>query len=286
MRGALAGLGRFAGLAGLASSDGLARRARDLALAWLPPTIAQLIFRRARGAAALVESRARFGGFDWRRTLAFSEEANTQPGVWINLAGREAEGCVSPADYEATRDRVLAALRAWKLPSGEPVVARALRREAVYTGPFVDRAPDIVLELALDAGHGLSLVPTPWSEGGRDGEGIPSVRTLAPDGHAGGRGRGMNGTHRGEGIFIDCGPAQDPASERDPNGSTLPPRLAAVAPWLAQAMGLAWATEGAEAGAGTGNGHGAGANDRAHVAYDEDEEAMVAERLRALGYLE
>lgn len=297
LRGVLAGLGRFAGLA---SSDGLARRARDLALAWLPPAIAQRLFRRARGAAALLESRARFGGFDWRRTLAFSEEANTQPGVWINLAGREAAGCVSPADYEATRNRVIAALLAWKLPSGAPVVARALRREAVYTGPFVDRAPDVVLELALDAGHGLSLVPTPWSEGGLDGDGIPSVRTLAPDEHAGGRGRGMNGTHRGEGIFIDCGagPDLEPGAELDrdahpepksvpdpdPTRAALPPRLAAVAPWLAQTMGLAWAADGG-AGATAGPG-GAEAEGGAPVAYDEDEEAMVAERLRALGYLE
>lgn len=275
-RSGRAGLG---GLAVLASSDGLARAARDLALAWLPPRLTQLLFRRARGAAALIESRARFGGFDWRRTLAFSEEANTQPGVWINLEGREAAGSVAPADYEATRDRVIAALHAWKLPNGQPVVARALRREAVYTGPFVDRAPDVVIELALDDGHGLSLVPTPWSEGGRDGEGIPSVRTLAPDAFAGGRGRGMNGTHRGEGIFIDCAPDCAP----EPNAPGLPPRLAAVAPWLAQAMGLAWAADGDPR---SGRPDGSATDTRGRVAYDEDEEAMVAERLRALGYLE
>jgi len=94
-----AGLGRFV--------DRSARRFRDFALAWLPPALAQQVFRRARGAAAELESRARFGGFDWRKTLAFSEEANTNPGVWINLEGREAAGCVAPADYEAVRDRVI-----------------------------------------------------------------------------------------------------------------------------------------------------------------------------------
>ena len=257
-----------------ASRDRIARALRDRALAWLPPRLAQQLFRRARGAAALLESRARFGGFDWAKTVAFSEEANTQPGIWINLAGREAAGCVAPADYEAVRGRIIEALLAWRLPrdgsgiggrEAGPVVARALPREAVYSGPFVERAPDIVIELALDASHGLSLVPTPWSEGGRNGLGIPSVRVLGREEHAGGRGRGMNGTHRGEGIFIDCGPGAD---RRPP-----PARLAAVAPWLAPAMGLAWAAE-------TGAGAGAG------IAYDEDEEAMVAERLRALGYLE
>lgn len=261
--------GAFGPLGAIVGADRLARGLRDAALAWLPPRAAQLIFRRARGAAALLESRIRFSGFDWRRTLAFSEEANTQPGIWINLAGRETEGCVAPTDYEAVRDRVIAGLEAWKLPSGAPVVARALRREDVYSGPFVSRAPDIVLELALDSGHGLSLVPTPWSEGGVQGEGIPSVRVLDAADHAGGRGRGMNGTHRGDGIFIACGPG---ARELAP-----PARLAAVAPWLARAMGLAWAADGASPEA---------LPSREPLAYAEEEEAMVAERLRALGYLE
>ena len=256
------GFGRFV--------DGLARRARDTALAWLPAVIAQALFRRARAAAAELESRARFGGIDWRRTVAFSEEANTNPGVWINLAGREARGCVAPEEYEHVRNSVIEALLDWKLPSGAPVVRRALKREEIHRGPFANRAPDIVVELALENGHGLSLVPTPWSEGERHGEGIPSVRTLDADDHGGGRGRGMNGTHRGNGIWI--------AETRGGVTPTAPPtRLAAVAPWLAQAMGLAW--------------EGAAAGDDADAtgprqAYEPDEEDMVAERLRALGYLE
>jgi predicted AlkP superfamily phosphohydrolase/phosphomutase len=256
------GLGRFV--------DRSARRLRDLALAWLPPSIAQQLFRRARAAAAELESRARFGGLDWSRTLAFSEEANTNPGIWINLEGREAEGCVAAEDYERVRDRVIDALRGWRLPSGEPVVARALRREAVHHGPFAERAPDIVVELALDDGHGLSLVPTPWSEGGTQGAGIPSVRVLDPSDHAGGRGRGMNGTHRSAGIWI--------ADTADGNPPTAPARLARVAPWLAEAMGLAWKAPHAQR---LGESDGPPS-----VAYDDEEEAMVAERLRALGYLE
>ena len=76
----------------------------------LPPWLAEQVFRRARSAAARLESTARFGGFDWRRTRAFSEEANTQPGVWINLRGREAAGCVEAADYERVRSQVIDAL--------------------------------------------------------------------------------------------------------------------------------------------------------------------------------
>ncbi len=255
------GLGRFV--------DRAARGLRNLALRMLPAALAQQLFRRARAAAAELESRARFGGLDWSRTLAFSEEANTNPGIWINLAGREAQGCVAPEEYEHVRDQVIEGLREWRLPSGAPVVARALRREEVHRGPYAERAPDIVIELALDGRHGLSLVPTPWSEGGRQGAGIPSVRVLETADHAGGRGRGMNGTHRNDGIWIasaDAHRALPPA----------PTRLSRVAPWLASAMGLAWEASGEEDACRDAN----------PVAYDDDEEQMVAERLRALGYLE
>ena len=256
-----------------------------MALAWLPAAFAQAVFRRARTAAAELESRARFGGLDWTRTLAFSEEANTNPGIWINLAGREPEGCVAAEDYEAVRDRLIEALLAWRLPSGAPVIARALRREEVHRGPFADRAPDIVVELALDAGHGLSLVPTPWAEGGAQGDGIPALRTLPAEDYGGGRGRGMNGTHRSDGIWIAKGPGAE--------AQTAPTRLSRVAPWLAAAMDLAWTDEAhPERGADsdeTPGPPGSGRNDpfsQPTQPYSEEEEAMVAERLRALGYLE
>jgi predicted AlkP superfamily phosphohydrolase/phosphomutase len=237
---------------------GLARGARDAALRVLPPRLAQRIFRRARRAAARLESAVRFGGIDWQRTAAFSEETNTLPGVWINLAGREAEGSVTGAEYETTRDRVIEALRAWRLPDGGPVVARAVRREEVYTGPYTDRAPDVLVELALDHGYGLSVVPTPWAAGGS------SIHTLAADELAGGRGRGMNGTHRNEGILIALGVSAD----------GLPDRLSGVAPFVARTMGLAWAPR-----------RTAGPDERARP-YTEEEDAIVAARLRALGYLE
>ncbi len=239
---------------------GAARGLRDLALRVLPPGLAQTVFRRARPAAARLESAVRFGGTDWSRTLAFSEEANTQPGVWINRASREAEGCVADADYERVRTRVIDALEAWKLPCGRPVVARARPREDVYEGPFVSNAPDIVVELALTDGYGLSLVPTRWDEGP-----AASISTLEPGAYGGGRGRGMNGTHRSEGIWIAHGEGA--------------PRLAAgaglvdVAPALLAAMGIE-PRDGPDPAA------------PAPTDYTAEEEARVAARLKALGYLE
>jgi hypothetical protein len=92
----------------------------------------------------------------------------------------------------------------------------------------------------------------------------------------------MNGTHRRDGIWI----ADGPGSKAEPP----PASLERVAPWLARAMGLAWG--GAEGGAcRTGSDlekdlEKNPEEPREEVVYDADEEAMVAERLRALGYLE
>jgi len=244
--------------------DRSARRLRDALLRLIPSGLAQALFRRARGAAARIESQARFGGLDWSRTLAFSEEANTNPGVWINLQGREARGCVPPEDYESVRDQVIEALLAWRLPDGQPVVARALRREERYRGPFVARSPDVVVELALDRGYGLSLVASTWGEAGA------SVTRLRDDELAGGRGLGMNGTHRADGILISNRTGGALEEHR--------PRLVDMAPSLLAAMGIAW-KQGEQDTDGTSiplDGY----------RYSEEEEAIVAERLRALGYLE
>lgn len=249
------------GRTGLASFA--ARRARDLGLRALPPRARERVFRRLRGAAARVESAARFAGFDWAKSVAFSEDVNTQPGVWINLAGREAEGCVAPSDYERVREDVIAALADWKLPgTGAPVVARALRREDVYQGPYVARAPDVVIELAQPGGYGLALVPTPWSE--RDG---PSVRRLAARDLAGGKGRGMNGVHTPWGIWIQTG-------ADDVRGALAPARIVDATPTILRAMGIP-----GEALDGTALGP-------EQRAYSAAEAALVAERLRRLGYLE
>jgi hypothetical protein len=87
----------------------------------------------------------------------------------------------------------------------------------------------------------------------------------------------MNGTHRSHGIWIatEAGAAAAPAPP--------PASLVDVAPWLARSMGLAWAApDEADGDAATGSDGTTGPA----VEYDAEEEAMVAERLRALGYLE
>jgi predicted AlkP superfamily phosphohydrolase/phosphomutase len=105
----------------------LARRAKRL----LPKSV----WQRAKGAAQ--------SSIDWSRTKAFSAPI-PQQGIYVNLAGREPEGIVAPSDYEAVRDEIVERLSALVDPDdGAPVVDRVLRREEVVEGPESHDAPDL-----------------------------------------------------------------------------------------------------------------------------------------------
>ena len=175
----------------------LASLARAAALRVVPARAQGPLLRRLPGAAGRLEGGHRFGGIDWRRTVAYSEELDYHPSVWLNLRGREPEGIVDPADYERVREQVAAALEAWRDEAGWPVVARVWRREACYHGPHVGEAPDLLLELALVGGYSPSCLRS-------DGPG-PALRRLTPAEHGGGKGRGMNGAHRPDGLFLLAG---------------------------------------------------------------------------------
>ncbi|RLM54040.1 phosphodiesterase [Halobellus sp. Atlit-31R] len=76
-------------------------------------------------------------------------------GVRINLAGREPDGTVSPADYDAVRADLVEGFRELETPEGDPVFEAVRRREEVFHGPYLDAAPDIIL-VPASFGHILS----------------------------------------------------------------------------------------------------------------------------------
>lgn len=81
---------------------------------------------------------------DWSRTKAFAAN-HTEQGLYINLRGREPEGIVEPgAEYERLRDYLIGRLSQVVDPStGKPLAKRVCKREDLYHGPYVDRAPDL-----------------------------------------------------------------------------------------------------------------------------------------------
>lgn len=65
--------------------------------------------------------------------------------IYLNVEGREPRGSVRPADYDAVRAEVTACLEALRDPeSGEPIIDRVLPREAIFHGPHMEAAPDLV----------------------------------------------------------------------------------------------------------------------------------------------
>jgi predicted AlkP superfamily phosphohydrolase/phosphomutase len=87
-----------------------------------------------------------FDDVDWSRTRAFSIGSFGQ--VYVNLAGVRPEGIVQPGqEYEELKQEIVQAALALRDPrSGEPLVERVLRREEIYSGPHIDRTPDLIVQ--------------------------------------------------------------------------------------------------------------------------------------------
>lgn len=82
------------------------------------------------------------GDVDWSRTRAFSL-GNGQ--IWLNQAGREAQGIVDPASRTDLIQALSQALGAVKTPSGEAPIRAALSRTDAFPGATGDDAPDLQL---------------------------------------------------------------------------------------------------------------------------------------------
>jgi len=114
---------------------------------------------------------------DWERTRAY---APMPSGNGIHIVRAR----MSDAEYELFRNQLIEELLALKDPlSGEPVVSRVWKREEAFAGPYLELAPDLTLEL-------------------QDG-GLVSI--LASDTAVSPRPE-PSGTHRPEGIFVAHGP--------------------------------------------------------------------------------
>ncbi len=183
---------------------------KELGLRRLSPRARESLFRL--GGAWLpsrLESSVRFGGIDMSKTTAFSDELNYFPGVHLNVSGREPSGLVVPERRREAIVRVRAALLAARDPwSGKAVFRDVIPREELYEGPFVERAPDLLLDLHLDREYSYNLMPSATSEGA-------SFRKLRPDEYLGKKGRSLPGSHRSRGFVAIAGPTVRPTGRID-----------------------------------------------------------------------
>jgi predicted AlkP superfamily phosphohydrolase/phosphomutase len=105
---------------------------------------------KTRSSFTLVEG----GGLDRARTRAYAVGFNA---IYLNLKGREKDGCVDPADRDRLLEEIkarLLALRDDEQHGRAQVVVRVDKREEVYHGSEAGKGPDLVVGYAR--GYGAS----------------------------------------------------------------------------------------------------------------------------------
>ena len=81
---------------------------------------------------------------DWSQTRAYSFGL---AGIYLNLAGRESQGIVPRGEAaQALKGEIAAKLAKLADPAtGQPIVCEVYDSAATYSGPYVERAPDLIV---------------------------------------------------------------------------------------------------------------------------------------------
>jgi predicted AlkP superfamily phosphohydrolase/phosphomutase len=198
---------------------------------------------------------------DWSKTVAYQSVRGG--GVSINLEGREPNGIVPPHGFKRVRDKVRDALLAYEDPStGLRPVEAVLPGEELYTGPYAELGPDLLVQ-----------PKRLWA----------FTYTETPSGTS----RWPTGAHRQLGILLSAGGRTVPGDlgERD---------IADIAATALAFCGVASsAIDGrpiAEIAGGTGHStHATGVGvptSRTPANLSEEDQRQIAEHLRKLGYIE
>lgn len=221
------------------------------------------------------------GWLDWQRTTAYVSTP-TSNGIHIVMARDNDGDGVASEDYEDFRAELAEALLAWQDPTtGEAVVSEVWTREQLFPGAAAAFGPD--LTLVLRDGGLVSI--------------LPSDEILRPR-------EQPAGTHRPLGIFAAQGPGILPGRELpelsildiaplllyslgipvpDDLEGRVPLELYSAERQVAQAEALLHAHTATRSDAFSRR-HGQAAADAPQ--YDDESQAAIMQRLRALGYLQ
>jgi predicted AlkP superfamily phosphohydrolase/phosphomutase len=205
-----------------------------------------------------------YSSIDWQQTTAYTEAGRHV--ININLEGRNQHGSVAAEKYVAVCDQIIADLLEWRDRKGTPVVERVSRRDEVYRGEFAIRASDLYVN---------------WNRAAHMGEPPREVKA---------KGFWWSGDHRPEGILICKGKGIRALQE-----VTTPsvPQVYDLVPTILHLAGLA-VPEGLD-----GRVLEEICADKAAIRFAEmnqeagaeppalspEEEKLIEEKLRALGYL-
>jgi predicted AlkP superfamily phosphohydrolase/phosphomutase len=87
-----------------------------------------------------------FQAVDWERTRAFALGLG---GLWLNVQGREAQGCVPQAEAEALAEEIARKLTGLRDDHADAVaVENAWASHELPAGPYSERCPDVIVGYA------------------------------------------------------------------------------------------------------------------------------------------
>jgi predicted AlkP superfamily phosphohydrolase/phosphomutase len=206
---------------------------------------------------------------DWSRTAAYAQGNFGQ--IFLNIKGRQPEGCVDPADAPALIQQIKEKLSLLKHPqTGEPLVERVYERDEIYSGPYREMGPD------------LTIVLKDWNYRTIGLHEFTTHQTISPA-------FGPTGDHRMEGMIVATGPAFEPGSVPQ-NASLLD-----IAPTVLHLLGVPVPEDmdgrvldellRPELRGDIRKQEAVAAAVSSENDYDQDEDALIQQRLADLGYL-
>ena len=213
---------------------------------------------------------------DWSKTKAYAQGNFGQ--IFINQKGRQPQGCVPPEDVRPMLDDLKARLREIPHPeTGAPLVEHVYERDELYSGPHAHLAPDLTVVLGDWNYRTIGLYD------------FTTNKMISPA-------FGPTGDHRAEGVLIASGPAIREGAK--PSGAT----LLDIAPTVLHLLGVpvpgdmdgrvleeildpSVAPTGANENEADHDSSPPDEGDAVGVAYSEEEDAAIQQRLADLGYL-
>lgn len=109
------------------------------------------------------------GSVDWSRTKAYAVGLNS---IYLNIAGREGQGIVTPEEIERLLAEMKQSLLDWKDEHQTSIVQRIRLKHETFHGPYAHFGPDLVVGYApgyrASAETGLGKIPATMIEENTD----------------------------------------------------------------------------------------------------------------------
>lgn len=262
----------------------VARKVLSLVQRYTSRKTKERLLRCFPGLRNRLDSQKSFSNIDWLKTKAFSEPTRLE--VWLNVKGREPLGVVLPGEeYNRVCEAIKKTLYRWHDPlTGKRAVKHVFRREEVYHGKYLEKAPDMVIIFEDNIRiSGVMLVDETGSKEYVDCP--PDIADALP----------INGAHRDNGLFMMKGPGIKRGQEF--SGT----RIIDIAPTILHVMGSKIPSDMdgrvlkdiflqnvVESISTLTDSPGTADNDhhQRDSQYSDEERKLIEERLRGLGYIE